>query len=301
MALKTCDRCKYMISDRAIWCPHCKELNAVIYLDVDSFANDRYSTVSNGIKQHKNEDEKENLFIPIICIICFFIFPIGIFWYGYNHFNVGMFTHTGVPVFSEELMVNSYRGDSEAQASLAYCYLYGNGVEENLGDGIFWAIKSADQDNQNGIKLLKRCYKIGFGVNEHQNPYIENYIDRAIEGDEVSQYMLGLCFQKGYGVIPNDKESYRWISKAAANGASRAVFDLGVCYLNGWGTNHNRGMAFTHFKRAAKEGKPIILYLIGETILENSPNTEEMEFAVECLTRASEMGEHKASQLLKQI
>lgn len=301
MALKTCDRCKNMISDRAIWCPHCKKLNAEIYFDSDSITSDRYTTDSNGIKQYKNEDEKENLFIPIICIISFFIIPIGLFWYGYNHFNWGRFTHTDEPVFSEELIEKAYSGDSEAQASLAYSYLYGSGVEENLGEGIYWAIKSADQDNPNGIKLLKRCYIIGFGVSEHQNPNIETYIDKAIDGDKASQYMLGLCFQKGYGVITNDKESYRWISKAAESGASRAVLDLGVCYLNGWGTTRNRGMAFTYFKRAAKEDKPTILYLIGETILENSPNAEEMEFAVECLTRASEMGEHKASQLLKQI
>lgn len=58
MALKTCDRCKNKISDRAIWCPHCKELKAVIYLDINNFTSYRNTGGSREIKQYQNENVK---------------------------------------------------------------------------------------------------------------------------------------------------------------------------------------------------------------------------------------------------
>lgn len=115
--------------------------------------------------------------------------------------------------------MNSY---DHALISLAACYIYGEGVEEDLETAKKLLKTAADLGN------LTACYELG-GI------YLEKYVD-------------------GDGTKDDAKYAFRWLQKGAKtkNTATYApaLLLLGYCYRNGIGTSKDINQGYKYYQKA---------------------------------------------------
>jgi TPR repeat protein len=61
----------------------------------------------------------------------------------------------------DHFQVAAKAGNTNSQCSLAMCFIYGKGVEIDMGAALYWLKESADLGNQYAIDYLsKHCSKI---------------------------------------------------------------------------------------------------------------------------------------------
>lgn len=109
-------------------------------------------------------------------------------------------------------------GYSKAQASLAWMYHTGNGVEKNLDKALELYRKAADQ------------------------------------GHSIAQNNLGVFYEKGLNVPKNEKTAALWYRKAAEVGYSYAQYNLATLYAEGRGVNQDLEQAKYWLLIASRQG-----------------------------------------------
>ena len=79
-------------------------------------------------------------------------------------------------------------------------------------------IKSANQNDAEGMALLGKCYYEGIGGGaDYDKAFV--YFNRAAErGNATAQYMLGKCYENGAGVEKDYRKANMWFSRAVENG-----------------------------------------------------------------------------------
>lgn len=98
---------------------------------------------------------------------------------------------------------NAENGDSNAQATLGFHYLYGDGVNQDFAEAFRWFYKANEQ------------------------------------GSSVAQAGIGLMYAQGYGVSQDNTEAAKWYLKAAENGLADAQVYIGLLYSQGDGITHD--------------------------------------------------------------
>jgi len=81
---------------------------------------------------------------------------------------------------AEECRKAAENGDAAKQLKLAYCYLNGEGVEQDYEKCVEWLEKSASQGNTEALYYLGICYKNGKGVERNVNKALEIFY-KALE------------------------------------------------------------------------------------------------------------------------
>ena len=84
----------------------------------------------------------------------------------------------------------SEAGDSNAQASLGYCYEYAQGVAQDYAEAIKWYTKSAEQGNVIASGSLGIIYFKGQGVPKDYNESVKWFTKGADKGDETCRKNL---------------------------------------------------------------------------------------------------------------
>lgn len=115
----------------------------------------------------------------------------------------------------EELLEQAKQGDADAQHNLGYMYRYGEGVAQDINEGIKWHRMAAEQ------------------------------------GHSVAQYLLGWMYQNGNGVAMDGKEAVKWFNKAAEQEHTQAQFNLGWMYDQGEGVSQDYVTAYAWYNLAA--------------------------------------------------
>lgn len=146
------------------------------------------------------------------------------------------------------------KGDSFAQAQVAFFYHEGAGIEQNYEKAFEWAKKSADQGDANGQYNLADFYFHGEGVTQNYEKAIELWTKAAEQGDERAQFNLGLCYYEGTGIEKDFATAAKWWALAAEQGFADAQRDLGLCYEEGKGVIQNHETAVKLWKLAAEQG-----------------------------------------------
>lgn len=86
------------------------------------------------------------------------------------------------PATIQDIKDRAMQGDAEAQYILAYCFQFGQSVDQDLGVAVGWYVKS------------------------------------AMQGYMSAQHNLGFLYMKGKGVEQDYEEAYAWALLAASNG-----------------------------------------------------------------------------------
>lgn len=112
------------------------------------------------------------------------------------------------------------QGDKAAQFSLGYFYEYGIGVEEDLIKGMYWSLRSEEDDDT--------------GSYEDEADYLRKTFERmkyaAERGEVTSLYLLGYFYDVGFGVAADKEQAMFWYLKACESGDSGAFNNIAILY-----------------------------------------------------------------------
>ena len=121
------------------------------------------------------------------------------------------------------------QGDADAQRNLGIMYFEGEGIPQDITQGVYWLSKAAEQ------------------------------------GDAEVQIFLGIMYAKGIHVPQDYKKSIDWLTKAAEQGLAGAQLKLGVLYEKGEGIqDYVKGYAWFNIAalqedKTAKKKKNLIV------------------------------------------
>jgi uncharacterized protein len=115
------------------------------------------------------------------------------------------------------------QGDAEAQTSLGYLYLFGQGVPQNDAEAVRLYRLAADQGFARAQFNLGGMYNAGRGVPQNYAQALRWYRLAADQGEAGAQNNLGSMYANGEGVPQNYVEAYKWFNLAAAQGNANAA------------------------------------------------------------------------------
>ena len=117
-------------------------------------------------------------------------------------------------------------GDADAQSTLGWMYLKGEGVEKDGKEAFKWYQKAADQGNAHAQSNLGWMYLYGEGVAEDKKEALKWYRKAADQGNAHAQYFLGSRYYQGKGVLKDYVTAYAWWNIAVANNNAPPIVEM---------------------------------------------------------------------------
>ena len=145
------------------------------------------------------------------------------------------------------------QGNAAAQRTLGICYMYGDDVEQNSREAVFWYGKAAKQGNADAQWRLGVCFENGEGTGQNYDTAVTWYRKAAERGVADAQFRLAQCFKRGNGTKKDLNEAAKWYREAAGQGHPQAQNSLGVCYYNGAGVIQDFAEAMKWYRMAAEQ------------------------------------------------
>ena len=158
----------------------------------------------------------------------------------------------GADLTFEEILDQATHGNADAQYMLGDMYRFGEGVAQDIAEGVKWYRKAAEQGHLRALYLLGWMYQHGGSrVVKDDREAVKWYRKAAAQGHSEAQYMLGWMYQNGKGVVQDLKEAAKWFNKAAEQGHTQAQFNLGWMYDQGEGVLQDYVTAYAWYNLAA--------------------------------------------------
>ena len=115
------------------------------------------------------------------------------------------------------------QGNADAQYSLGYMYVNGEGVTQNDMTAVKWFSLAAEQGHAEAQYSLGVMYLYGLGVTQDDyRTALKWYSLAAEQGHAEAQYSLGDMYLEGQGVIQDYVRAHMWFNISDANGAGAA-------------------------------------------------------------------------------
>ena len=136
-------------------------------------------------------------------------------------------------------------GDADAQEELAFIYSeiyedYEGNEEEQIKElSFYWAKKSAEQNNLDGIIRLGMCYEDGIGCDEDKNKALNYYLQAANDGCVRGNCIVASCYEDGIGCEKNEEKAFEYYLKAANLGHMSCIETVADRYRTGKGCEKN--------------------------------------------------------------
>ena len=124
-------------------------------------------------------------------------------------------------------------GHSEAQASLGWLYLHGDGVPRYKREAFRWFRASAEQGSADGMCRLALMYATGEHVEQSWEEAEKLFRAAAEKNNAESMYYLALMCILGTSGQERLDEGVDWMKKAAKAGFADAAYALGCMYRDG--------------------------------------------------------------------
>jgi S1-C subfamily serine protease len=146
------------------------------------------------------------------------------------------------------------KNHANAQASLATCYTFGQGVRRDDKAAAFWASKATQNGSGRGAYILSECYRTGSGVEKDLGKARDFLTLAALRNHIYAQLALGcellgpaLSLGYNYGFKRNAAEGRKWVEAVAtypiSDQTATHMKDLKAWGLNGLGVMHATGTA----------------------------------------------------------
>lgn len=168
-------------------------------------------------------------------------------------------------VLEPKYLRKAKKGDSLAQARLAYAFWSGKGVPHNNEEAATWAKLSADQNNALGQCVYAGCLDLGSGVPRNNALALEFWRKAASGGSDWAYEHLGGLYLSGEGGVPKDYAmAVQFLRQSVEKGSPWGMVKLGRCYENGWGVPLDLHQAEELYKKASsypdcEEGRQALL------------------------------------------
>lgn len=182
---------------------------------------------------------------------------------------------------------------SEFQQAAAL--LQGRGGVSDQAEGMRLMMIAAEKGDPDAQCYIGLAYRDGNNSLPVDPAESLRWISLAAEGGNVIAIEeMGYKYYEGFGVKQDYAESIRWLSKAAEKGSSTALPSLGIMYRDGLGTDPDLRKAEDYFLRGAEAGNSYSAYLLARLYTFERPDK-----ALEWYVKASDMGSHRATEILR--
>jgi TPR repeat protein len=198
----------------------------------------------------------------------------------------------------------AFGGNSGAQYALSCCYSSGKGTEKHPAKAFFYASKSAEQDNLKALGKLGDMHYWGQGCPVDFAKALDCFTRAAEMGDALSMESIAIIYTDGEGGIEIDLvQAFAWMRRAAEKGMVEPMRVLAEKYRDGDGCEKNGLEALAWFERYEQETRESpehaqALHFLGKAYYEGGCGEVDHVKALDCFTRAAEMGDVEAMDSL---
>jgi len=148
------------------------------------------------------------------------------------------------------------QGNAEAQATIGCIYMngeiLGEGVIQDFTKAVEWFQKAIEQGNEAAHLNLAYMYLEGHGVNQNLELAVE--LHKKIPKHPTAQTNLGFAYEQGKGVNQDYNEALKWYSMAVEQGNAVAQYNLGMMYKEGRGVKQDVNEAIKLFQLSSSKG-----------------------------------------------
>lgn len=187
---------------------------------------------------------------------------------------------------------------------LAEAYLFGRGVEVDVGKGVglLLAADGASEGDAAVPFLLGRAYEDGWEGVEPDPVKAAGYFRRAADlGHPRSAWKLGMAYLNGEGVEQNLRQAATYVKQAAEAGEPDGQISMAVMLALGQGIPEDDAKARTWYRRAAEQGSAHALRGLAFMLLTGEGGQADPVTGTAYAELAQEAGDEPAGELLKEL
>jgi uncharacterized protein len=141
---------------------------------------------------------------------------------------------------------------SDAQYTLAFMYLIGDGVPKDRVEEVRW-YRAAAAKNARAAFMLSLMHQSGEGVPHNPAEAFRLMRIAAELGDSRAQYFLGTFYYQGVGIRIDRPSAGAWFRKSAESGFDDAQLAYGMLLLSGDGVAQDKAQAVEWLGKAARQ------------------------------------------------
>jgi len=153
----------------------------------------------------------------------------------------------------------------DAQYELGYCYMTGQGINEDDVKAFSWFEKAAANGSTNARSFKSLAdvqYKMAL---DNKDPAKAStwLMKAADQGHADAQYKVALNYLTGKEESKDPTQAVSWLIKAANQNHADAQYELGCCYMRGTGVAENKNLAINWFEKAVANGSDNAQAVVG--------------------------------------
>lgn len=182
-------------------------------------------------------------------------------------------------------------------------YLFGNGVEQDVGRGVALLNKSiqSEPDNDDAQYLLGRAYAEGWGV-EPDLPRAWRHQKIAADlGNPRAMWQVGMFFNDGEVVEQDHVKAYEMFLLAAEGGDPNGQISTAVSLALGQGVSIDPAKARYWYGRAVEQGSAHALRGLGAMLIMGEGGAVDLTTGIAYLEMAAEGGDDMAPRLIERF
>ena len=185
--------------------------------------------------------------------------------------------------------------ESTSEFQQAAMLLQGRGGVDDQAEGMRLMMIAAEKGDPEAQCFLGLAYRDGtYSLPVNPAESLRWIQLAANSGNLIAIEEMGYKYYEGFGVKQDFSESLRWLSRAAEAGKATAFPSLGIMYRDGLGTAPDLRRAEDYFLRGAEAGNSYSAYLLARLYTFERPDQ-----ALEWYVKASDMGSHRATEILR--
>ena len=198
--------------------------------------------------------------------------------------------------------LSARQGDPAVQYQVGAKYFRGDGVKQDYDEAAKWwelAAKGGQVDAQFNLGLM---YYRGLSVERNNQRAAELFRQAAEQGHSYAQYSLAVMYSFGQGVDKDYDSAYQWFKKSAEQGVAEAQFNMGVYYEKGYSVEKDLKLAKLWFERASAQGlEEAKEKLAGlEPDIEKQTNDNGMDYSIDEISTAPDNTIKRESWVMRQ-
>ena len=179
------------------------------------------------------------------------------------------------PDFISYLQKTANDGDMFAQWFLGGLYVLGDGITQNINDGVLLMQKSAASGFPPALTTLGIIYLSDeYGPTKPDEAF-KLLSKAALMAYPNAQLELASCFEKGVGTNIDLEQCIKWTTRAAEQLDPQAMHSLGLYYFHGKGVKKNLSISEKWLKQSFLAGYQEAKCDLGILCLENSERQAE--------------------------